>query len=144
MSKLKLKTLSLGDLDLIIPLVQQLNPHLDIEIMKERQTTMFGITNYHSFGFYKDKELVGLCSGWITVRIYSGKQLEIDNVIIDSNCQSKGLGKQFIQLIEDWAAACDCNSVELNAYLNNTRGHKFYHNQGYEILGFHYRKKIII
>lgn len=142
MQKIYIEQLNKGDIKEILPLIQQLNPTMDIELIKERLLMMFDITTYTCFGFYKGDALVGITSSWLTVRMYCGKQLEIDNVIVDSNYQSQGLGKQFIKLIEEWAKKNDCDSVELNAYLNNVRGHKFYHNQGYGILGFHYQKII--
>lgn len=142
MQKIYIKELTINNLQEILPLISQLNPTMDPETTKERLLMMFDISTYNCFGFYKDDTIVGISSSWLTVRMYSGKQLEIDNVIVDSNYQSQGLGKQFIALIEEWAKKNGCNSVELNAYLTNTRGHKFYHNQGYGILGFHYQKLI--
>ena len=103
---------------------------------------MFKIENYRCFGIYENEKLLGVSSGWITVRLYSGKQLEVDNVIINPAIQSNGIGAKFIKLIEDWAKEKDCMTVELNTYTQNSRSHKFYLNQGYRILGFHFQKKI--
>ena len=83
-----------------------------------------------------------MSSGWLTVRIYSGKQLEIDNVIIDSAYQSQSFGEQFIQLIEVWAKDNNCETIELNAYVENKRAHKFYFKHEYSILGYHFQKKL--
>ena len=142
MQKIYIKEMSNNDLEQIIPLISQLNPTMDLELVKERLLMMFEISTYTCFGFFKEDTIVGLCSSWLTVRMYSGKQLEIDNVIVDANYQSQGLGQQFLKLVEEWAIDHDCLSVELNAYLRNVRGHKFYHNHGYGILGFHYQKII--
>jgi len=104
---------------------------------------MFQLENYHCFGFYDGEKLVGLSSGWITVRLYSGKQLEVDNVIIHTDERSKGYGKVFLRLLEDWAITNDCQTIELNTYVGNSRSHKFYFNEGYTILGFHFQKHLI-
>ncbi len=103
---------------------------------------MFEFNNYKCFGFYEDDQLIGLSSGWITVRLYSDKQLEIDNVIISDKIQSKGYGKIFINKIETWAIENGCKTIELNTYVQNDRSHKFYFNQGFKILGFHFQKKL--
>lgn len=137
-----IKTLTLEHIDQIVELTQQLNPDMDTELLKSRQVSMFDFENHTCFGCYFNDELVGVLSGWITVRLYSGKQLEIDNVIIDKSMQSKGLGKQILQWIEQWAKVRDCLSVELNTYVHNSRSHKFYFNQGYKILGYHFVKKL--
>lgn len=142
MQKLQLKELAKEQIDQIAQITQQLHPKIPTATIKARLQQMFTINHYRCFGFYKGDQLIGLSSGWITVRIYSGKQLEIDNVIVDAPFQSQGYGKEFVKMLEDWSIAHDCETVELNAYIQNSRGHKFYHNQGYIILGFHYQKKI--
>ena len=84
----------------------------------------------------------GISSAWTTVRLYSGKQLEVDNVVIDSSQQSKGLGKLFFEFIENWAKKNEYKTIELNTYVQNSKSHKFYYNLGYSILGFHFWKHI--
>lgn len=126
----------------IADLGHQLNPDLDIELIKEYQFEMFSYPNYYCFGLFVEDVLVGISSGWITVRYYSGKQLEVDNVIIDKGIRSYGYGEIFFKRIEDWAVNNQCNSIELNTYIQNARSHKFYFNLGYSILGFHFCKKL--
>jgi GNAT superfamily N-acetyltransferase len=91
---------------------------------------------------FQDNELIGISSGWTTVRIYCGKQIELDNVIIDSTIQSKGYGKYFMEAISKWALKNNYKSIGLNTYVQNSRSHKFYFNKGFKILGFHFEKKI--
>lgn len=124
----------------ILYLTKQLNPTIVISEIENRQLQMFEFANYKCFGLFENDKLIGVSSGWITVRLYSGKQLEIDNFIIDSTIQSKGFGKLFINEIESWAKANNCKTVELNTYVQNDRSHKFYFNQGFRILGFHFQK----
>ncbi len=121
---------------------QQLNPKLTVEEVENYQKEMFELSTYNCFGIFVDDKLVGISSGWITIRFYSGKQLEVDNVIIDRNIQSKGYGKKFFEFIEAWAKRNGCKTIELNTYVQNSRSHKFYHNSGYSILGFHFWKHI--
>ena len=135
-----MKTLTLKHIPEILPLIQQLNPNTSIEILEDRQRRMFEFDNYKCFGFYENEKLIGLSSGWITVKLYSDKQLEMDNVIMDESFQSKGYGKVFISEIETWAKENDCKTVELNAYVQNDKAHKFYFKQGYKVIGFHFQK----
>jgi len=121
---------------------QQLNPKLALKTVEEYQKEMFDFTSYKCFGAFLNEKLIGISSGWITIKLYSGKQLEVDNVIIDSNIQSKGYGKKFFEFIEKWAKENGCKTVELNTYVQNSRSHKFYYNLGYSILGFHFWKHI--
>lgn len=121
-------------------LLIQLNPNKDEKYLEETLHRMIQFDNYTCFGLYEEGELLGISSGWTTVRIYCGKQLELDNVIIDNKFQSKGLGKVFLDKIDSWAVENDYNAVSLNTYVANARSHKFYFNQGHSILGFHFQK----
>ncbi|GJM14456.1 MAG: putative N-acetyltransferase YhdJ [Pseudohongiella sp.] len=136
------KLLQSSDSAKILDLALQLNPETDRQILADRLEEMFGHENYYCFGFYVDEDLIGISSGWLTTRFYSGKQLEIDNVIIAGDQQSKGYGKEFLTQLESWARDRGCSTVELNTYVNNARSHKFYFNEDYRILGFHFQKKL--
>ena len=139
-NKVEFCELSQDDFAEIIPLAQQLNPKLSEVELKDFLFQMFGFSNYYCFGLRENGSLIALSSGWITIRFYSGKQLEVDNVIVDQKIQSNGYGKVLFQHIEKWAKENQCKSVELNTYLENRRSHKFYHQNGFSILGFHFCK----
>lgn len=141
-SNIEFGFLSKNDSIEIAKLGKQLNPKLTEEELQEFLLQMFAFDNYICFGVYQNGQLVGVSSGWTTVRFYSGKQLEVDNVIIDEAHQSKGLGKLFFEFIEDWAKKHGYKTIELNTYVQNSKSHKFYYNQGFSTLGFHFWKRI--
>jgi len=126
----------------VLKLLKQLNPEMDKNILKNTLTTMTEMSNYKCFALFIKGELIGISSGWTTVRIYCGKQLELDNVIIDSQIQSKGFGKSFINEIKQWSISNNYKSLGLNTYTENSRSHKFYFNEGFKILGFHFEHKL--
>lgn len=126
----------------ILNLAQELNPTIPAAVLAERLNEMWDYPTYCCFGCLQDDQLIGISSGWITTRFYSGKQLEIDNVIVSSKNQSKGIGAMFIKFLEQWAQQQNCLTLELNTYVGNSRSHKFYFGQGYKILGFHFQKNL--
>lgn len=138
----RFQILNPSEMDLIVPFVKDLNPELELQSIEQNQKEMFDIANYRCFGLFEFDNLIGICSGWITVRHYSGKQMEIDNVIITQAHRSKGYGKQFIEFIEQWSRDKGCHTIELNTYVTNTRSHKFYYDLGFKILGFHFFKAL--
>ena len=138
----RFQILNPSEMDLIVPFVKDLNPELELQSIEQNQKEMFDIANYRCFGLFEFDNLIGICSGWITVRHYSGKQMEIDNVIITQAHRSKGYGKQFIEFIEQWSRDKGCHTIELNTYVTNTRSHKFYYDLGFKILGFHFYKPL--
>ncbi len=142
MSELSFELLSINNLDDILDLTQLLNPNIQIETLKKRQQEMFEMENYKCFGVYDKGQLIGVSGGWITVRLYSGKQLELDHVIINPQIQSSGVGAKFMSFLEKWSKESECETIELNTYVGNGRSHKFYFNQGFEIIGYHFQKHL--
>ncbi len=138
----ELKLLGLEQAALIASLTRHLNPEMAIEELTRLQQEMFNYAHYYCFGLYEGEQLLGISGGWLSLRPYSGKQLELDHVIIDPAIQSKGHGKLFLSLLEIWAKKEGCSTVELNTYVHNSRSHKFYFKEGYTILGFHFQKKL--
>ena len=140
--QLSIKLLGLQDFNKILELSKQLNPTLNIETLRLRLESILKNSSYKCFGLHEEDNLIGLTGCWTTVRLYSGKQLELDNVIIDPKLQSNGYGKYFFTLIQQWATENNYETIELNTYLVNYRSHKFYFNQGFKVLGFHFQKHI--
>ena len=137
-----IKKLDISHIEKIVEFLPHLNPGMSLEIMRERQVEMLKLDNYTCFGYFENDELTAICSCWHLVKIYSGKQIEVDNFITKPNLQSKGIGKYFLSYIEDYARKNGYESVELNTLVSNDKSHKFYFNEGYRILGYHFEKKL--
>ena len=137
---LEFRELTPEDSIAIVPLANKLHPKTDAETIRAYLAEMFKFPTYHCFGLWQEGKLVAVSNGWITVRFYSGKQLEVDNVIVDPDLRSQGVGKYFFAHIQEWALQHDCKTIELNTYVQNGKSHKFYFNEGYAILGFHFQK----
>lgn len=139
---LEFRELTAADLDTIAPVANKLHPHMHLPKVRDYLAEMFQLPTYHCFGVFQEGKLIAMSNGWITVRIYSGKQLEVDNVIVDPDQRSKGIGKFFFSAINEWAKKNDCHTIELNTFVANSKSHKFYFNEGYTILGFHFQKTL--
>lgn len=126
----------------IAVLGQQSNTKLSLAELETYLSEMFKLSTYKCFGMFLEGNLIGVSSGWTTVRFYCGKQLEVDNVVVDNKIQSKGFGKLFFEFLEGWAIDNGFNTIELNTYVQNSRSHKFYFNLGYSILGYHFWKEL--
>lgn len=128
------------DILTIIPLLQILNPQLTDELLASRLQEMVK-QDYRCVGIFDDDKLIG-CSGlWILTKYYVGRHIEPDNVVILPEYRGQGIGKKLMEWIYDYAIANDCEASELNCYISNAAGQKFWMNEGYKILGFHYQKK---
>lgn len=136
------KIIEKEDINLVVPLVQKLNGNLDSDAILEQRFSEMITQNYECAVIYKDDKIIGVCGLWFCTRHYSGKSVEPDHVFIDDNYRSKGLGMQFFKWIYDYARSKGCEAVELNTYVSNAPSHKFYFNEGFKILGYHFLKKL--
>ncbi len=123
----------------IIPLLQVLNDKIPAAVLEERLTEMAD-SGYECVGAFHEKELIGICGIWILTKYYIGKHIEPDNVIILPDYRGKNIGEEMMEWVYEYAKSKGCVASELNCYTANHGGQKFWSNEGYQILGFHYQK----
>lgn len=138
--QVKIKIIKTEDILSIIPLISKVNTKTPPDILKERVLEMSKLTYYECVGLYVEGKLLGISGLWYSTRHYIGKSVEPDHVIIDETLRGKSLGKQFFTWIDEHVKSKGCEAIELNTYVSNTKSHKFYYNQGYDIYGFHFLK----
>ncbi|MDO7171885.1 GNAT family N-acetyltransferase [Mariniflexile sp. AS56] len=138
----KFKIIEKDALLTVVPLVEKLNDYkVPADVLEARFKEM-ATQNYECAVIYDDKTLIGVCGLWFCTRHYSGKSVEVDHVYIDDAYRGKGLGKEFFRWIYNYVKLKDCESVELNTYVSNFASHKFYYNEDFKILGYHFLKKL--
>lgn len=130
------------EINSIIPLIQKFSEHKFSDAILEHRFSEMIHQNYECAGVYDDDKLIGISGMWFCTRHYSGKSVEVDHVYIDDSYQGKGLGKQFFKWIYEYARQKGCEATELNTYVQNYPSHKFYYNEGFQILGYHFLKKL--
>ena len=79
---------------------------------------------------------------WILIKYYVGKHLEPDNVYIKPEFQNQGIGKKLDHWLKNYAREKGCEAIELNCYIQNEKGRKYWESNAYKTLGIHYQKKI--
>ncbi len=141
MKHITVRLIPTPDLPVILPLVQILNPSLDETLLAKRLDEMPG-QGYQCAGAYLGEQLVGICGIWVATRFYCGKYLEPDNVVVHPDFRSLGVGQKLMAWVYDYARAESCEVVELNSYVGSPRAHKFYFGEGFQILGFHFQKRL--
>lgn len=138
--KISFRLIGANDINMIIPLIFELNEgRVSKNLLKDRLQDMI-TQNYQCAGIFDEEEIVGVAGLWFCTRHYVGKTVELDHVYILEDYRSKGIGKQFMQWINEYSQSKGCNSIELNTYVSNYPSHKFYYNEGMEIWGYHFFK----
>lgn len=127
------------DIYSIIPFLHMLHENIHEALLKERLNEMIKY-NYKCIGIFDDKRLIGICGIWIHVKYYVGKHIEPGNVIILPEYRNKKIGKNLMQYIEEYAKNIGCIASELNCYIQNGEGNKFWEQEGYKAIGYHFQK----
>jgi GNAT superfamily N-acetyltransferase len=118
-------------------LLLEMYPKLQLEEYSNELDDMIP-HNYGQVGIYIDNECVGLTGFWLGTKLWCGKYLELDNVVISSKKRSNGIGKILFDFMEEKAKKEGCTMLALDSYTSNFKAHKFFYNQGFAPRGFHF------
>lgn len=124
-----------------ISVIQELDPHLTIHEYEMMLNEMLA-NGYGQIGVFENEKCIAISGFWINTKLYSGKYLEMDNVVVLPEYRSKGVGK----ILSDWcinkAKENNCKRLMLDAYLENKKAHSFYEREGFTKRGFHFIKDL--
>ena len=96
--------------------------------------------NYSQLAVFDQDECVAICGIWIGNKLWVGKYLELDNIVVKEAYRSRGVGDLIFKTLEQKAHQENCNMLSLDSYTSNFKAHKFFYNQGYSPKGFHFIK----
>ena len=136
------KIIEKTDINSIIPLIQKFTDNKFSDVVLEQRFSEMVNRNYECAVIYDQDKLIGVSGMWFCTRHYSGKSVEVDHVYIDDNYRGKGLGKLFFNWIYEYVKQKGYETMELNTYVQNNPSHKFYYNEGFDILGYHFLKTL--
>ncbi len=127
-----------GEINKVLPFIQQLSMNKFTDaVLRERFVEMLE-QPYECYTLYNDQELIGVFGLWFLTKHYAGKVCEPDHIIIKDAYRNKGVGKMLFDWIANYAKTKGCEAAEVNSYVTNHPSHKFYLNNGYHIIGYHF------
>ncbi|MGB0915060.1 MAG: GNAT family N-acetyltransferase, partial [Crocinitomicaceae bacterium] len=94
--------------------------------------------NYGQVAVYEGENCLGLTGYWIGTKLWCGRYLELDNVVVSKKYRSKGAGKKLFDFMQKKAEEENCNMLALDSYSDNFKAHKFFYGQGFIPRGFHF------
>lgn len=142
MSEIIIRELSPEEFPTILPMIGHLNPKLAPEEIARRLEAMTP-KGYHCIAAYDaDGGMVGVAGYWLGCRFYCGEYMDVDNVVVLESLRSAGIGAKMMDFLHAKAAELGVKVVVLDSYVTYAGAHRFYFRQGYEILGFHFSKKM--
>lgn len=144
MDEIILRPLGETDLPAAVELLAFLNPSTPSETLGQRLATILADhPHYRTVGAFSSGRLIGLCGAWIATKIWCGKYLELDNLVVHPDQRSGRIGTRLIQQMETIAREEQCAFLTLDSYTSNHPSHRLYHRLGFEIWGFHFVKPLV-
>lgn len=127
----------------LFPLIQQLSPNVAEAEYNSFLDDML-LHGYRMAAVFDEAtgECLGLSGIWTGTKIYSGKYMEMDNVVVSAAHRSRGIGKLLCDFLLDLARREGCRTAMLDAYLENEKAHAFYEREGFIRRGYHFLKKL--
>lgn len=138
-----IRLLKPAETDAALELLQHLNTNVPCDELERRLGAMQkDHPHYQLHGAFEGALLCGVAGCWIGTRIWCGRYLEIDNLVIDPTMRNSGAGTAMIHHFVKLAQEADCAVVLLDSYTSNHASHRLYHRLGFEIWGFHFIKPL--
>ena len=120
-----------------ITVLNAIYPSLTIEEY-DRELDQMLSQNYGQVAVFDDEICIGISGFWIGTKLWCGKYLELDNIVVLEKYRSKGVGKLLFDFLHKKAVENDCTMLSLDSYTHNFKAHKFFYNQGFSPKGFHF------
>lgn len=118
-------------------LLNQMYPSLSKEEYSSELDEMLK-HDYTQLAVYENDKCIGLTGIWVGYKLWCGKYLELDNIVVASEYRSKGIGQHIFNEVKIIAQEKGCTIMALDSYTSNFKAHRFFYNQGYTPTGFHF------
>lgn len=127
-----------GDLDSLVTLLRQLFAiEEDFQVDEERQRRGLAMMLTNSRGLIlvaeRDGRVIGMCSGQLLISTAEGgPALLMEDVIVDENFRSSGIGRLLVSAMAQWAGDQGAYRLQLLADRTNSSALTFYAKLGWK------------
>ncbi len=118
--------------------IKELYPSLTKEAYETDLLAMLPNNAYGQVAVFLGNECIGISGFWIGTKLWCGKYLEIDNLVVSAKHRSKGVGKLMIDYLFEKAQELGCSMMALDSYTTNFSAHKLFYNEQFGPKGFHF------
>lgn len=118
-------------------LLKELYPDLTL-VEYEKQLAVMLPHNYSMLAVYEESEIIGISGVWLGHKLWCGKYLELDNVVVAQSRRSQGVGAMMFDYAKKLAKKNACSSIGLDAFTYNHAAHKFFFKEDFIVKGYHF------
>lgn len=87
-------------------------------------------------------EVVGVAGFTILTRLYYGKTLELEDLVVNQHHRALKLGQKLLHWVEAEGKKCKCQIIYLHCATHRHPSHKFYHRENFTNYAFHFKKEL--
>jgi GNAT superfamily N-acetyltransferase len=109
-----------------LEVMQELYPSLTADAYAHDLENMLPNNHYGQAAVFDGDKCLGIAGFWIGTKLWCGKYLEIDNLVVSSKYRSKGAGKTLFSYLKNKANEEGCSMIALDSYTSNFKAHKFF------------------
>lgn len=97
---------------------------------------------YKLIALYEKDNCVGVVGYRVGRRLYCGKYLHVDNMIIDEQHRRQGHARQLVQWLKDEATRLECDTLLADTYVENYPAHSLFIKHGFHVRGYHLKMNV--
>jgi GNAT superfamily N-acetyltransferase len=90
----------------------------------------------------REEEVVAVAGFTFRENLAAGRHMYVEDLVVDSNCRSRGVGTSLFAWLEQEAQKCGCDSIHLDSGLQRIDAHRFYEQQGMQYAAKYFFKAL--
>lgn len=139
---MKIRKLELNDIEPSYKLLNELyNNEIVYDIFKDKYNKSLQVDNFYGIVAKENGIILGILISRVVSRLVKQKDiLFIDDLIVNKDYRSNGIGNLLLQKAIDYAKEKNCEMVELKSYINNEKSHKLYEKMGFKKQHYAFKK----
>lgn len=139
MHEIEIRRLVASEISEAVGLLAVLNPDVVMDELANRLRQMLvEYGNYQIVGAFVNGQLAGVCGAWWLVKVWCGRHLEIDNLVVAPAFRGAGIGARLIEHFMAEAKAQGGAVLTLDSYAKNQESHRLYQRLGFEPWSIHF------
>lgn len=123
------------------PVMQHLRPHFEMGTFTQQVNQQMQ-QGYQLVFASLNNQVVGVAGFVIGTKLAWGKHLYVDDLVIDPQVRSSGVGKALLDWMTDYALTQGCEQLHLDSGVQRFAAHKFYLREGMNIASHHFSKSL--
>ncbi len=122
----------------VFPLVSQLYPQMSEAQCAQRFERIMTQGNYQLLLAHTEAgEVVAMCGVWMGTKLWCGKYLELDNLVVAPDYRGQGISRRMMDFALNYAKEQQCEAIALDVFQHNDAANGLYDKARFESPGFH-------